>query len=187
MSIEITVYKVTGISSVLMHNPASMVRPTGDITKKTIPSAEDEAEAATYRLPNGQLFLKSIAFRSALLAGCRGKRLGKLGAASQVAAGVFPVEIECPLYHPTTGKPIHEYVINTTRAVVQKNGVMRSRPEIREWACDVAFEVETDFVTVNQVLELFNLGGRVAGVGDWRPEKKGPYGRFNVELKTKKK
>ena len=28
--------------------------------------------------------------------------------------------------------------------------------------------------------ELLEIAGKVAGLGDWRPQKKGPYGKFQV-------
>jgi len=28
--------------------------------------------------------------------------------------------------------------------------------------------------------ELLDIAGKVAGLGDWRPQKKGPYGKFMV-------
>jgi len=28
--------------------------------------------------------------------------------------------------------------------------------------------------------ELFDIAGRIVGIGDWRPAKKGPYGKFQV-------
>ena len=70
------------------------------------------------------------------------------------------------------------------RAVVQKNGILRSRPIIPVWAVDVIFEIDDDFIVPSQVLSLMNDAGRIAGVGDWRPAKKGRYGRYKV-IETK--
>ncbi len=42
---------------------------------------------------------------------------------------------------------------------------------IKDWATKVAFEVDEEFVTVDAVAGIFNISGRMAGVGDWRPQK----------------
>ena len=41
-------------------------------------------------------------------------------------------------------------------------------------------EYVASFITLDQVLNLFNHGGFSVGVGDWRPEKNGQHGRFKV-------
>jgi hypothetical protein len=179
--IKVCEFKVEGISNILMHNPISMrsgANPT--MGKKKIPSAEEEAAAAVYRNGGGELVFPSIGFKSSLLRGCTGKRIGKVSAAGQVAAGVFEVNPYTILLDPKTDKPLTKYQIFTARCVVQKNGVMRSRAEVGPWKATVVFEVDDDFVTEVQVRELLNIAGRIAGVGDWRPEKRGRFGRYRV-------
>jgi hypothetical protein len=180
--IQTVCYEVTGISSLLQNNPASMARGGEGLGMKKIPSPQDEAAAKVYRNENGQIFIPAISFRSSLLGACTGRRIGKVSAASKVSAGVFNAETQCPLYHPKTGKPITEYRLHSVRCVVQKNGVTRTRPEIPEWACKVALEIDTDFVSPDLVLELLSSAGRICGVGDWRPQKRGPHGRYTAKM-----
>lgn len=185
MSIALTTFQVTGVSSLLMNNPASMsIASTGTekATTKKIPTPEAEAAAKVYRGEGDQLFIRSMAFRAALLSACMGRKIGKLTAWKLMSAGVFCAEDKCYLEHPKTGKPIKDYIINTMRAVVQRSGVLRSRPEVPKWSCKVAFDINDDFVSPEQVLGIFDLAGKIAGVGDYRVERKGPYGRFDVKL-----
>ena len=152
---------------------------------KKIPSPEEEAASKVYAEKNGrgkpELYAKSIWFRSALMRATVGKRIGKVGAKTMVSAGVFIVEDHIPLM-TKKGKPITDYEINVSRAVVQKAGIMRARPEIREWCCRLPLEIDDEFITPGQVLELMNVAGKLAGAGDWRPEKGGHHGRFSAEL-----
>src|SRR5688572_33347941 len=111
MAIELHRFKVIGISSLLMHSQKNMGKEQGGEglkTKKYPPPAE-EAESVAYRDDDGFLFLPSIAFRSSLLRGCMGRKIGKYSANSQVAAGVFNVDVQTRLQHPKTGKPIKEF------------------------------------------------------------------------------
>jgi hypothetical protein len=179
-------FKITGLGPLLMNNPESMGGGPGKPKAKKIPLPKDEADAKVYKARNGkkdQLYLPAAAFRGALIGGCKGKKMGKVGAAGQVMAGVFTVDKKCFLCRPKTKKPIADYdQIHTCRAVVVKAGVLRSRPEILQWACDFTVTVDDDFIDVKQVLELLNLGGKIAGVGDFRIEKKGEHGRFAATI-----
>lgn len=187
--IKVVTFKVTGISSVLLHNPACMQQnDSGDVNRKRIPSPEDEAERSAYRLPDGQLYVQAIAFRGSMInkgGGASGLRLGKKSLISAISAAVSIIDgyDKCPLYHCKTGKPISTYTIDRRRAVVQGNGVVRARACVAEWACDVTFEVNEDFCTIDQVLQTLNISGRQAGVGDYRPQCKGWFGKFEAALK----
>jgi hypothetical protein len=180
--ITIVSLRIVGISPVLMNNPAGMAPKPQGVNTKQIPSAEDEAATKVYRMENGQLYLPSTMFRSALIGAGAGRRIGKMGAGTILSGSVFTVTDKVPLVDPTTGKPITKYAISTMRAVVNKSGVLRSRPEIAEWACNIDLEVDvTQIPNLNNVVELMNIAGRMRGVGDFRPQKKGPYGRFRAE------
>lgn len=183
MGISILSIRITGISALLMNNPANMgAGRGGGLNTKQIPSAADEAAGKTYADEKGNLYLPSIMFRSALLGACAGRRMGKVGARTVLAGAIFTVTDRVPLVHPTTGKPITTYRVNSMRAVVNKAGVTRSRPEIAEWAANLDFEVDDEFIKdPAAVLELMNIAGRVRGVGDFRPQKGGPFGRFRAE------
>jgi hypothetical protein len=186
LNIEMVTYRMTGISPLLQNNPEAMVRGGNQgLSKKTIPSVEDEAEKAAYRLPSGQLYIKTLAFRSALLGATTGKRLGKMSAKTILSGSVFVAHEVAPLFFPTPDEPISEYEISVMRAVVQRAGIMRARPKIDKWACDITFEVDRDFIAENDILtQLLADAGRLKGVGDYRPEKSGMYGRFEAELQA---
>lgn len=61
-----------------------------------------------------------------------------------------------------------------------KGRIMRCRPILREWALtfDIEYDVEIDPMSI---LEALRIAGRYVGVGDWRPEKKGKYGKFKLD------
>lgn len=58
---------------------------------------------------------------------------------------------------------------------------IRYRGEFKEWSAWLHITYNSGAVTVEQLLNLFNLGGYAVGVGEWRPEKSGPYGMFHVD------
>lgn len=57
---------------------------------------------------------------------------------------------------------------------------VRFRGEFSPWAAVLRVKVNTSAMSVEQVLGLFDLAGFAVGVGEWRPARNGPYGRFHV-------
>lgn len=182
MNLETVTFKVVGLTPLLQHNPEKLMVRGGGIKQKRIPTAEEEAEMGAYRLPSGQLYIKATAFRSAILSAAKGKKVGKFSAKSVLAGAILPLSEVAPLEDPRTGEPVTAYEISVMRAVVQRQGVMRARPLIREWACLVPFHLDTDVVPADPVLELLQEAGARVGVCDYRPETGGFYGRFAAEL-----
>jgi len=174
--------KVTGIFSLLTHNPAQMQVVNRGPKTKRIPSPEEEAAAGLYFDDDGNYCIPSIAFRSALLNGLKNKKVGKASAISVFQAAVFNMDELCILIDPETDEPLKEYKIDTRRAIVQRQGVMRSRPRFDKWGCYLTLSIDTDIVTPEQVEEHLNIAGQIIGVGNYRIEKRGPFGKFKVEL-----
>lgn len=186
---KIIVFKITGLSPLLTHNPASMQQSNqGKLGQKYIPKPEEEAAAGCYKNDDGTFGLPSEAFRQSIVGsggGASGRRIGKKSAASIVCAGVFTTEVRCILLLPTTWKPIKKYEIYTCRAVLRgREGILRSRPMFKDWGCKWPVEVDEDFITPEIVLDLLNISGKVAGVGDFRPQRKGTFGRYRAEIES---
>ncbi len=72
-------------------------------------------------------------------------------------------------------------VKGTMHAAQKETAVCIVRPRIMHWTMTVTLRFD-DSRGVNQdvVVELFKQGGRKVGLGDWRPQKRGNFGRFVV-------
>lgn len=49
-----------------------------------------------------------------------------------------------------------------------------------EWEARFRIEVDDELVDQEQLEAWLDIGSRRIGLGDWRPEKSGHYGRFEV-------
>jgi len=175
--------QIVGVSPLLMNNPASMSNGSKGVGTKKIPTPEEEAALKVYRHDVGGLFIPSDGFRRGIIKrACSGRRIGKRYASAVVPGALFLLHDRCDLVDPDTGEVIAEYEIDTRRAVIQGNGVLRSRPRVEKWATILNYEIDTDFLNSEVVLELQNMAGKIAGVGDYRPEKTGPFGRYTAEV-----
>lgn len=61
-----------------------------------------------------------------------------------------------------------------------KGRVMRHRPRFNDWGAGFTLIVNDDLLSVDMAHQLLNEAGVSIGVGDFRPEKRGPFGTFRV-------
>lgn len=57
---------------------------------------------------------------------------------------------------------------------------IRYRAEFPEWSTTFVVKYNAGVISLAQLCNLFNLGGFAVGIGEWRPEKGGTYGRYHV-------
>ena len=168
--------KIKGVGlGILLHNPAGMGQSNG---KKVIPTPEQEAAAGCYwtedkmsvAIPSWNLF-------RALVKAAGAYKDGKV-AMSRIVAGSVAVE---PAMLSFGTK---EYAIDTRRAVVQRQGILRSRPLLRNWQLEFDLLVNEEDVSPKMFPTLRLIcedAGRRVGIGDFRIDKNGPFGKFVVE------
>lgn len=58
---------------------------------------------------------------------------------------------------------------------------VRYRPIYHGWECKVPVEFIASRITLDQLVNLLDRAGYSVGLGEWRPQKNGTYGRFRVE------
>lgn len=61
---------------------------------------------------------------------------------------------------------------------------LRYRPYYHNWSVDLELEHMSDIIGPEQIIQLLQIAGRVVGVGEWRNEKNGEMGAFDVDLNS---
>ena len=61
---------------------------------------------------------------------------------------------------------------------------LRFRGQVNNWSMTFMVEFNADVVSAEQIINLLQVAGFACGLGEWRPEKNGDYGRFVPELVT---
>jgi hypothetical protein len=74
-----------------------------------------------------------------------------------------------------------EPVMRKDRVKVGMTHSLAYRPMYRDWAIDFDVTLYTGAMSRQQFLLAVQMAGDFIGIGDWRPEKSGSFGRFNVE------
>jgi len=187
--IKIVTFEFTGLTPLLMDKrpPIGQPGPTKDWTPMQL------AESKLYRdEESGVLYAPANWFRNSLFGGATGRKLegqGKMGAATVLKMAVFCVspDDKGDLFNPDTRKMITTWKLNSRWGTNQDcKQIEVHQPEIESWACRIAFEIDVSLISPDLVEKLFNLAGRVDGVGAWRPKGprggSGPYGRYTARL-----
>jgi hypothetical protein len=58
---------------------------------------------------------------------------------------------------------------------------LRYRAELLGWEADVKVKFNADVLSAEQVVNLLKISGFSVGLGEWRPQKSGEYGTFDVK------
>ena len=174
-----TVY-IRGTSPLIQHSwsekSKEMLRMTAAERRKVPKTARNpEAEflAATCWCEGGGYGIPAMAVKSAMIevahkdAGLPKTTVRK--ALRFRVSGIIPMECS----EPTMREDIVRIGNNQTD--------IRYRPEFAEWGAEISFDYDADLLTIRDVVNLTNRAGFSVGIGEWRPEKNGEYGTFEVD------
>lgn len=146
----------------------------------------EEAERAAYRHPDGTLYHPGAAIARLLReAGANHKIKGSRKSVKfAVPSAVIVLDDAVTLLEPETDAPLADFEVDSRPVVIPatKGRVMRHRPRLDKWAMLFHLEIDDDLLPADFVHQLLEEGGRKIGLGDFRPEKGGPFGRFAVTL-----
>jgi len=173
MSVEKVQCTIKGIAPLLM-NAFPMVSPPRGWEKW---SAEKQAETCEYRDPDTEeLYVPSVAFQRCLInGGLYSKGKGRSSLQKPVAA--------CVIVSPERmGLGVKSYEVDSRAVVVPatKGRIVRHRPRFAEWSFTCEIEYDPELLSEEQLRQIVDDAGKRVGLLDFRPEKKGPFGRFIV-------
>lgn len=120
---------------------------------------------------NGRFGFPAVGFKAAAVTACT-----SIGSITKVAARqAFHVEgefIEIQGNAPSMREDIARVGMGTAD--------LRYRGEFDPWKAVLTVKYNANLLSAAQVVNLFETAGFAVGVGEWRPERDGPYGRFHV-------
>jgi hypothetical protein len=137
---------------------------------------EAEGESAAYRCDDGSYGLPLTAFKSALI-GAAHKDYGLEKTTVRKAFFIpssdsnlcVPIEFE--------SMQIREDIVRVGAGATD----LRYRPYFYGWSAVITAEVDTELLNEQDIVALVNRAGFSVGICEWRPEKGGEYGRFELD------
>ena len=139
-------------------------------TAKEAKDPEQDYRDSLYEHPEGGYGFPCVAFKSAAVSACRFSD----GIKMTEARGAFHVIGELAKIEGTP--QMREDMVKIAMGTAD----IRYRGEFPTWRTTLTIAYNADALSDSQIVNLFNIGGFGVGVGEWRPEKDGSYGRFHV-------
>jgi len=130
---------------------------------------EADYEACFYRTETGGYGFPAIGVKAAMVGACR-----FVDAKMTMARGAFHIDAEM-LQVIGEPRPREDMV-----RVGMGTADIRYRPEFPSWRIPVTVKFNAAVISAEQIANLLNVAGFGIGIGEWRPEKNGSYGRFHV-------
>ena len=166
-------------SSSRAHESAKLDRETPDAYEKRTWLEK------SHSLPDGSVYIPQMAFKQALDAASKmlGTQIPGKGKATYTKFFKSGVLVMDPAMLGLKKEDLKPERIHANADGVRGSGkrVWRIFPTIPEWECDVAFHVLANEITKEIFEEHLTQAGSFVGVGRFRPENGGFYGRFSVE------
>lgn len=127
-------------------------------------------EDSIHRLDDGRPGFPAIGFKAAAVTACT-----SIAGVTKVAARqAFHILGDLvPIIGPAP--TMREDMVRIGMGVAD----IRYRAEFWPWSADLEISYNTRALSIEQIMNLLNTAGFGVGVGEWRPERDGQFGRFH--------
>jgi hypothetical protein len=144
--------------------------------EKRVP--EDEYEACFYKLEDGTYGFPCTAFKQSAIR------------AAKMIDGINMTDARQMFFILPDGRDVERQIgcvriygepeMRTDEVKVQQSMDLRYRPEFPEWSATLRIEYDEDNISPSSIGSLLHRAGMTVGIGEWRPEKNGDFGRFEL-------
>lgn len=176
--------EIRGTSPLLIHRfteASEQAKATRRI--KTVQSdPREEATKHAYIAADGTFFFSALSIPHAIgSAGSNHKATGSRKSLRFVVPSAVRVTTEAITILNGDG-PAKSFEVDSRPVTIPatKGRIMRHRPRFNEWGARFDLVINDDLMAAETVHQLLNEAGVYIGVGDFRPEKRGPFGCFRV-------
>jgi len=144
----------------------------------------DQAEPKRYCDKDGFLFIPTPNMFRAIIDAGKYLKSGKSKVTTQKSSLVpsfLAIEgLECPL--TVDGKRTKDWEVDSRSVVIPATGgrIMAHRPRLDDWTLSFELTLDENEAELALVRTLVDYAGSKIGLGDFRPDRKGPFGKFKV-------
>jgi hypothetical protein len=145
--------------------------------------AEAEIEDKLYQDENGKTQLPATYLRNSIVEASKQFKIVGKGKSTYSKLVASTVQIE-PFYIELIAEKYEVFRISAVNPMT-KGRMMTERPKYTKWKASFNLVLNDPAVPSSVINEILEHAGKYVGVGDWRPEKKGMFGKFMIiEFKT---
>lgn len=181
--------RIEGVTPLLIHRFGESAELNGgkDGTREIIMTQEDprsQATKAAYIDDKGHYYFNAFAIPSAM--GAAGSN-HKVKGSRKTLRFVVPSSVcltsdTITILNGDGMTPADHFEVDSRPVTIPatKGKIMRHRPRFNQWSATFDLQVNERTLPLSLVHQLLNEAGESIGIGDFRPEKRGPFGRFRV-------
>jgi hypothetical protein len=179
------VTSIASTSALLMHRWAeeSEVEQTTRAVHIKRRDPREEAVKVAYQRPDGTLYLPGAAIARMLreAGGSHKQRGSRKSLKFVIPAAVLVLDDDISLCDDD-GNSLTDFEVDSRPVVIPstKGRIMRHRPRINTWGMEINLDIDLTMIEADVVHQLLEESGKRLGLGDYRPERGGPFGRFSV-------
>jgi hypothetical protein len=137
---------------------------------KAAKDPQADYEDSMYRTTDQKPGFPAIGIKAAAIRGSKalGMTMADMRAAFHISGDILPIE----------GTPrLREDMVRVGMGTAD----IRYRAEFPEWKIKLNVTLNARAISEEQLVAILDAGGFGTGIGEWRPEKDGQFGRFHVE------
>jgi hypothetical protein len=177
--------RITGVSPLLMNRfheaaQAAVASGTSSVVRGDRGTPREQATPKLYTDASGRPVIPGPNLLAAIIDAGKWIKSGKskltTARSSLIPAGVAVAEVDLPVAPA-------RWEVDSRPVVVPSTGgrILSHRPRFDVWA--IAFTLVLDEALFGERVarELVDIAGQRVGLGDFRPARKGPFGRFRVD------
>lgn len=176
--------EIRGTSPLLIHRFGEEAE-NGKATRQIEVKVRDPREEATkhaYISKDGTYYFSAFAIPNAMgNAGSNHKMRGSRKTLRFIVPSAVRMNVEAVTILNGAG-PAKSFEVDSRPVTIPatKGRVMRHRPRFDQWGAKFDLIVNDDMISLDMAHQLLNEAGVSIGIGDFRPEKRGPFGTFRV-------
>jgi hypothetical protein len=178
------VIEIRGTSPLLIHRFSEAAEQSKSTRRIQVNDREprEEATKAAYIAPDGTFYFSSFSIPNAMAnAGASHKMRGSRKTLRFIVPSAVRVtsEIITILNGDGVAKDF-EVDARPVTIPATKGRIMRYRPRFDQWGAKFSLLLDDSSLSVEDAQRLLTEAGQFIGIGDFRPEKRGPFGCFRV-------
>lgn len=176
--------EIRGITPLLIHKFGAEAETAKKTRRIEVADRDPRAEAkkVAYIAGDGSFFFNAFAIPNSMgNAGASHKATGTRKSLRFVVPSA--VRMDADVVTILNGKgPAKDFEVDARPVTIPatKGRVMRYRPRFNDWGARFVVHVDDELLSLEMAHQLLTEAGQSIGIGDFRPEKRGPFGRFRV-------
>lgn len=176
--------RIEGITPLLIHKFSADAEVQKTSRKSMIKNTDprEEAKKVAYIADDGTFYFNAFAIPGSMgNAGASHKMRGSRKSLRFVVPSAVRLNVDAITILNGKG-PAKDFEVDSRPVTIPatKGRIMRHRPRFNQWSAEFELMINEDLLSIEDAHMLLNEAGMSIGIGDFRPEKRGPFGTFRV-------